>query len=53
MTLSNIKHWSLSATLLAHFQMLHVAIVVVVEALQAYLGALLHINSAAKSSKEL
>ena len=30
--------------------MLHI---VVVEALQAYLSALLHINSAAKSSKEL
>ena len=28
--------------------MLHIAIVVVVEALQAYLSALLHINSAAK-----
>ena len=33
---------------LGHFQMLHIAIVVVVEALQAYLSALLHINSAAK-----
>ena len=35
---SNIKHWSLSATLIAHCQMLHIVIVVVVEAL----GVLLH-----------
>ena len=47
---SNIKHWSLSAVYLLTVGMLYIiAIVVVVEAL----GTLLHINSTAKSSKEL
>ena len=43
---SIIKH---STTLIAHCQMLHIAIVVVVEALGL---SLLDINSTAKSSKE-
>ena len=48
--LSLIKHWSLSATLIAHCQMLYIAIVVVVEALGL---SLLHIYSTAKSFEEL
>ena len=49
---SSNKHWSLSAVHLLTCQMLHIAVIFVVEALGLF-DILLHINSKAKSSKVL